>query len=201
MLRAIAAFAAASDPISVYSKETSVNNPSSNTVALVIAPKDFRDEELFVPLEALKKAGFTTVVASAKTSPATGMLGGTITPDKTIDHLRSGELAGILVVGGSGSPEFLWENKPLHALLRNMAATNKPVGAICLSPAVLAKAGLLKGKKATVYKDEKAIDALKKGGAEYSPEACVVDGLIVTADGPKAAEAFAEAFIKLLKLK
>lgn len=176
-----------------------VNNPLSNTVALVIAPKDFRDEELFVPLEALQKAGFLTVVASTKTGQAVGMLGGTVTPEKTIDHLRSGELAGIIVVGGGGSPEYLWENKPLHALLRNTAAVNKPVAAICLSPAVLAKAGLLKGKKATVYRDPAAIKALQTGGAEYVAEPCVVDGLIVTADGPTSSEAFVKAFLKLLK--
>jgi len=168
-------------------------------VGLVIAPEKFRDEELFVPEEALKKAGFNTVIVSTKAGKAVGMLDGQAIAEKTLDEVKDSDLSGLIVVGGLGSRDFLWEHLGLRTLVQNLVKSGKPVAAICLSPVVLAKAGVLKGKKATVYKDEKAIEELKKNGARFEDTPVVVDGKIVTGNGPNAAKDFAEEFIKLMK--
>ena len=171
---------------------------ATRTVALVIAPEQFRDEELFVPRQALEKAGFATVVASTRTGTATGMLDGTTEATVTIDALQASDLAALVVVGGMGSPKFLWDHAPLHALATALAGQGKPVAAICLSPVVLARAKLLAGRKATVYPDRKAVQEMKAAGAAYLDQPCVIDGAFVTANGPDAAQAFAEALIGLL---
>jgi len=70
------------------------------------------------------------------------------------------------------------------------------VGAICIAPGILARAGILKDKKATVFPSE--IETLKREGAHYSALPVVIDGKIVTADGPEAAEGFGKALVKTL---
>jgi len=72
----------------------------------------------------------------------------------------------------------------------------KVIGAICIAPVTLANAGLLKGRKATVWASEKA--RIETKGAIYTGADVQVDDNIVTANGPNAAKAFGEALLKLL---
>ncbi len=74
------------------------------------------------------------------------------------------------------------------------------MGAICIAPTILAYAGVLEGKKATVWnQDGKQAEILTKNGAEFVDELVVVDGKIVTANGPPAAEAFGKKILEMLK--
>jgi len=167
-------------------------------IALVIAPENFRDEELFVPLELLQKVGYRTTIASTRIGKAVGMLEGAAEVQSLISDLRAENLSGIILIGGTGAPAHLWDEPALRVLVQELAKVGKPIGAICLSPIVLSRAGLLKGKKATAWKDEKVITELKAGGAAYFDKSCVEDGLIITGNGPEAAAAFAKAFVKKL---
>lgn len=166
-------------------------NLKGTKVAIVIAPEQFRDEELFTPKEFLQEKGAHVTIASTKLEKATGMLGGSANPDVLIKDLEAEKLDAIVVVGGMGSPEFLWSNNELHQVLKEMASSNKVVSAICLSGAVLANAGVLNGKKATVWETEESKQALVKGGATYVANSTVQDGRIITANGPTAAQNFA----------
>ncbi|MBP7634398.1 DJ-1/PfpI family protein [Candidatus Ozemobacteraceae bacterium] len=172
---------------------------SKPVIACIIAPEKFRDEELFVPKAAFEKAGYQTVIASTRIGTASGMLGGFAIATCPIADLHAAELAALVVVGGSGSHAHLWGHAGLHALAREMSAAGKPVAAICISPAVLARAGILKGRKATVFKDEASIAELEKGEAIYEPQSCIVDGNIITASGPEAAAEFANEVLRLLR--
>ena len=167
-------------------------------VLMVIAPKDFRDEELFEPKKIFEEAGAGVSVASVKNVSASGMLGGKATPDLLVSEANADEYDAVVVVGGMGSPEFLWSDKKLHKLLRDINDRAKVVAGICLSGAVLAKAGLLEGKQATVYKTDESLKEFEKGGAKYINKDVVTDGRIVTASGPHAAKEFGKAIVKLM---
>lgn len=171
-------------------------------VALVIAPDQFRDEELFTPQQELEAAGAETIVASTKLEQAQGMLGGTAQPQKLIKDLKEKDYDAVVVVGGMGSPEYLWENKELHTLLQEVQKAGKVISAICLSGAALAKAGVLNGKKATVWEMPESVQALEEGKATYVKEPVVQDGKVITANGPEAAHEFATKIIaELSKVK
>lgn len=168
------------------------------TILMVVAPSGFRDEELFVPKQIFEAAGATVEIASTVRGTARGMLGGLVEPDLTVASARPEGYAAIVIAGGIGSPEHLWESAPLRALVSVAHEVGTPVAAICLSPAVLARAGLLRGRRATVYDDVRARHELTAGGAQYVPEPVVVDGNVVTATGPRDAEAFAKAVVRVL---
>lgn len=86
--------------------------------------------------------------------------------------------------------------------LQEIAQTGMLFGAICIAPRILAHAHVLSGKKATGWNhDQKLQDIFANAGAVYVAQPCVVDGNIITADGPKSAEIFSERIIEFLQKK
>jgi len=166
---------------------------------IVIAPLDFQDEELSKTIKELEKKDITYTIISTRAGIAVGMKGGKVLIDKTISDMQStDEQSALIIIGGSGTPGTLWNNKKLHALAIKYYEKQKVVAAICLAPAVLARAGILQGKKATIYNDDPAIEELKRGGATFVSSPTVVDGTIITANGPSAAPAFGEKIAKAI---
>lgn len=167
-------------------------------VLMIIAQNGFRDEELFVPKEVLERAGHSVKVASITRTKAVGSKGASVQPDMAAYEANPDFFDCIVVVGGPGSPA-LSENDAVLKLVSAAAKKGKVVAAICLGPMTLAKAGALMGKGATVWPDKGAIAVLRDNAARYKAEPVVVDGKVVTADGPQSAGAFGEEIAKLLK--
>jgi len=164
-------------------------------IAMIVAKNNFRDEEYLHPKEIFVKSGFEVETFSSSTGIAKGMLGATIKVDKKIDELKVEDYDAIVFVGGTGSTEY-WDNELAHKIANEAVKQNKVLAAICIAPVTLAKAGVLKGKKATVFSSE--IEQLKSCGANYTGKNVEVDGKIVTASGPHAAKEFGEKIKELL---
>ena len=162
---------------------------------MVIASKDFRDEEYLVPRKLLEAAGAKVTVASSKLGPARGMLGAIATPDLLLKDAKSADFDAIVFVGGSGAKEY-WSDAIAHALAVEFHAKGKPTSAICIAPVTLANAGLLKGKAITAWPD--VVARIVEKGAVKKSQGCVADGNIITADGPESAEAFGRALVAAL---
>ncbi|MCD6550370.1 DJ-1/PfpI family protein [bacterium] len=177
------------------------NTPLKNKkIAMIIAFRDFRDEEYFVPKGILEKAGAEILTASTATGTAIGADGGETKVDILLTDLNLDELDAVLFVGGPGCLKYL-DKEDSYDLLKEVVAKNKTLGSICISPVILAKAGVLKGKRATVWSsvlDKSSIRILEENGAIYEDKPVVIDGKIVTANGPAAASEFAQAVIKVL---
>lgn len=167
-------------------------------VLMVVAPDQFRDEELLEPKKILEQEGAEVIVASTKPGEARGMLGARVTPDRQLSEVKASEFDAVTVVGGMGSPQYLWDNSTLHDILREMKQAEKVVSAICLSGAALAKAGVLEGKAATVWPMPDSLKALEEGKAKYEESPVVQDGRVITANGPEAARQFGQAIVKEL---
>jgi protease I len=166
---------------------------------IVLAPENFRDEEFDVPKKTLEAAGVKVTVAGPTEGVYRGMLGMTAKPDLIFDHVNALDYDAIILVGGGGSPKWLWDNRKLHNIVFQAWQAGKVVAAICLSTAVLAKANILDGVKATVFPSPDALKVLDEKGVVYVKKPVVVDGKIVTAEGPGAAREFANAILKQLE--
>ena len=169
-------------------------------IAMIIAFRDFRDEEYLIPKKILSSAGAEIITASASLGRAIGKLGGEAEVNLLLENLKVEDYQAILFVGGQGAFKYI-DDQTSHQIAREAVKNNKVLGAICIAPLILAKAGVLQGKKAVVWSsvmDKSAVKILKESGAVYQDSQVVVDGRIITANGPQSAKKFAEAIIKIL---
>jgi len=163
---------------------------SNKTILMVIAPSDFRDEELFVPKDFFEKNGAEVVIASETKGTAKGMLGGTASANLSVTDADISDYDAVVFVGGSGIElHKLYENDAYLKLATDANSSGKVIGAICLGPMVPASAGVLSGKNATVF--ESGISHITVKGAKYTGAEVTRDGRIITGEGPHAAEEFA----------
>ncbi len=168
---------------------------SGKKVLMVIAKSKFQDEEYIEPRKALEDAGAVITVASSSLSTSEGMLGLKVKPDVLIGNAREEDFDGIVFVGGGGAAEY-FDSPAAHKLARSFYDHGKLTSAICIAPATLANAGVLKGKKATAFPSSEA--ALRTHGAIFMKQDVVSDGTIVTAVGPQAAKKFGEKLVEVL---
>lgn len=159
---------------------------------LVVAPRDFNDHEYEEARSALEEAGYGVAVASSRKGKASGTQGMEVEVDLELARAKAGDYAAVVFIGGEGA-KALFNDPDALKLAREAEAAGMTVAAICVAPAILARAGVLKGKKATCYPS--VADRLEAEGAEYVEEDVVVDGKVVTACGPEAAEAFGAAVV------
>jgi protease I len=165
-------------------------------VLLAVAPERFRDEELFVTQEVLKGGGHTTSIGSTRRGECRGSRGGTVTATISLSQAEAKDYDAIVFVGGGGS-RVLFNDAEALRLAREAHGRGRVVAAICLAPVILANAGVLKGRKATVAGTQsKAIEAK---GAQYTGPGVTVDGNVVTANAPKASRLFGQTIDELLK--
>ncbi|HEY9685844.1 MAG TPA: DJ-1/PfpI family protein [Coleofasciculaceae cyanobacterium] len=172
----------------------------AHKILMIIAPDQFRDEELLVPRKAFQAQGWTVDTMSTRIGEARGMLGAVESVAHDLPYAeaeaKNQGYDAVIVVGGMGSVEYLWDNTQLHRILQTISRQERVVASICLSGAVLANAGLLRGKRATVWEMPESLEAMKVGGCTYTGEPLTVDSNIVTANGPDAAQQFAQAVIE-----
>jgi len=170
-------------------------------IAIIIAPKDFKDEEYFVPKQVFESQNWQVHTVSYKFGTALGSDGGQVKIDVLARNLKPENYDAIVFAGGLGAFEYI-DNSEAHRIAQETVKANKVLAAICIAPVILAQAGVLKNKKATVWSsslDKKAIQKLEANNAVYVNKGVVEDSKIVTANGPKAAKKFAELIVKLLE--
>lgn len=164
-------------------------------VLMVIAHEIFRDEEYLQPKKILETAGIKVITASSSLEPATGKLGAIVYPDVLVQDSRVAEYDAIVFIGGSGSRNY-FHDPAAHALAKEAVEREKLLAAICSATGILAQADVIKGKKVTSFPTEAEI--IEKNGAHYTGKNVEIDGRLVTANGPAAAEAFGNALRKML---
>lgn len=171
-------------------------------VLFVVAKEGFKDIEFLNPSNIIRSAGYEIFIASnTKAGDIVRGAGGMeIKNDYALNEVAPEDFDMIVFVGGPGALNNL-ENDDSFKIIKRMVELNKPLAAICISPVILAKAGVLAGKKATVWSsesDKEPIGILEEKGAEYKNEPVVVDRKIITANGPKASEEFGKKLLEFL---
>ena len=182
------------------SQNNLISNKMNKKILMVVAFKDFRDEEYFVPKEILEKNGFTVETTSSQIGLAVGVEGGEVEITKTAKEIETKDYEGVIFIGGPGMTKEL-DNLDFQKLAQDFYQENKLVSAICIAPALLAKAKILENKRATIWSsplDKSAIKILKENNAIYVDQPVVLDGKIITANGPLAAQEFGQAIVNFL---
>lgn len=172
-------------------------------LVMAVAAENFRDEEFTVPRGYFESKGIAVTVASTRKGMCRGVMGAQANATLSLAEVDVSNFDGVVFVGGPGTPAVRRDLDAMR-IAKQFASAGKVVSAICWAGTILAKAGVLRGKKATVwYGDDPEMgmstgDYLKKMGANYTGEPVTVDGKFVTADGPRSAKRFAEEIVKVL---
>jgi len=165
---------------------------------LIISQKGFQDQEYNPIKDVLEKAHIEVETAAPEKSECIGKFGGKVMPEHAIDSVTIFNYDNIIVIGGPSAlslgnlPEF-------NHVIKTAWENQQKIGAICIAPMLLAQAGLLVDKKATVFPAPEAIEAFKRFKAHYVKELVVRDGNMITGNGPEAAESFGKEVVKMLK--
>ncbi len=169
-------------------------------IALIIAFENFRDEEYFIPKDVFEKNGAKVKTFSSSLGKAIGKFGGEAKADFLLEDLDVDNFDAIVFAGGPGAKQYIEDERCLE-IAREAEKMGKVLGAICIAPLILSAAGVLKGKRATVWSsslDKSAINILEASGAVYEDKRVVVEDKIITGSGPEAAESFAKTIMELL---
>lgn len=147
-------------------------------------------------IDLLRRAGLDVVTAGLDNRPVTASRGTLLIADTRLEDVVERTFDMIVLPGGLPGADHLAEDPRIVALLRSQDAAGRFSAAICAAPKVLARAGLLDGRSATVYPG--AVDPAAYPKVEFTDAAVVVDGTIVTSRGPGTAMDFALQLIELL---
>ena len=162
---------------------------------MVIAPKNFRDEEYFYTKDELVRAGHKVVVASLEDTAVSAVENKEVVVDLLLDECDVADYDAVVFVGGGGATCY-FENEKAKEMAYQTFEQGKVIAGICVAPRILAEADVLDGKKATCWSSEKEI--LEDCGAEVVEGHVVVDENVVTADGPDASREFGRKISELL---
>lgn len=163
---------------------------------MVISQENFRDEELFETKRALEEEGVEVKVASNTLNPAKGKLGGVIKPDILFKDINMDRFDSLIFIGGAGCVVY-WDDPLAHKLLHDSVSGGKITAGICSSVVTLARAGILSGKRATVFPGDS--QELIDKGVNYTAGNLEKDGNIITASGPLAAYEFGKKIAGALR--
>lgn len=170
------------------------------TVLLLVAGHGYQPVEYGTPKQILESSGIVVKTISNTMGTALATDGSKTDVDFTIDQINDiTNYAGLFIIGGGGALENL-DNPQVYKLVQKFAHASKPFGAICISPRILAKAGVLTGKKATGWDEDHELDMIfAQHDVNYVHKPVVTDGNIVTATGPRAAQEFGKAIVTIVK--
>ncbi len=160
----------------------------------------FEQIEALTPVDLLRRAGIeidTISVFNEKNVKSSHNV--IIETDKNMKDINFEDYDMLLLPGGPGTGNYEKSDFLLEKLLDFSKNNKKYIAAICAAPGVLARLGILKGKKAVSFP---AVESdLEKNGAVLLRENVITDGNITTSRGAGTAVDFSLRLIEVLKGK
>lgn len=166
----------------------------SQTSYIFLAP-GFEEIEALATVDAMRRAGMKIVeVSVTDTKHVTGATGQTVVADSLLTDIDPTDAEWIIIPGGQPGADNLHSSQKVNEIIKNQYERGGKIAAICAGPAVVvAPTGILKGKKATCYPG--LGNMIESEGGTYVKEPVVIDGNIITSEGPGTTLMFAKAII------
>ncbi len=161
-------------------------------IAILLA-EGFEEIEALTPLDFFRRAGLDAkTVSITEERLVRGAHGIQVTADAVANEFNANDVEALILPGGMPGAKNLDSSPFVDKAIRDIYAGGKRIGAICASPFLLGKRGLLKGERAVCYPGFEA----HLEGATVEDLPCLTSGRITTARGAGAA---AEFSIELLR--
>ena len=152
----------------------------------------FEEIEAIAVVDVLRRAGFDVVTTGLPSSIVEGAHGVKLIADKKIDNVNLDEFDALILPGGNPGYKNLGKSKIIMDAIESFEEKGKLVAAICAAPTLLAKAGILKDRRATAYPGlERELPRPRDGNVVY-------DENVITSKGPGTAIEFALKIVEVL---
>lgn len=166
-------------------------------MATVLVPlaTGFEEIEAISIIDVVRRSGINVIVASVNgDEDVRGAHGIVVKTDKSMKNIGVDDIDMIVLPGGGGGTKILAADEKVQALLKEMDAKGKHIGAICAAPFALYKAGVLKDRFTCYPSVEEDIN-----NSGYDATSNVVsDKNILTSRGPATAICFGLEIVKIL---
>lgn len=163
------------------------------TRALIPLADGVEEIEAVIVIDTLRRAEWDVVAAGIRPGPVTASRGVRLIPDAEWQKIDPASFDALILPGGARGTEELCRDVRVLETIRCLIAAGKIVGAICAAPLVLRSAGVLAGRRATCYPGL----AAQLAGAKYLSDRVVVDGNLITSQGPGTAFEFALRLVEM----
>ena len=158
----------------------------------------FEEIEAIAPIDILRRAELDVITVSISDSKTVaGAHGINVEADQLFTETTFGENDYYVLPGGYDGMLNLSAHQGVNELLTKQHNAGKKLAAICASPSVLGKLGILEGKEAICYPGFEG----NLTGATISKNSVVEDGNVITGKGPGVAVQFALKIVESLKGK
>lgn len=156
----------------------------------------FEEAEAVVTADLLRRAGIETLLVGLDDLTVRGGHGIAVTADLTLDHVDLNTLSMLVLPGGMGGVESIQMNLFAMALIQRARDKGCYLAAICAAPTILAYLGILDRRKAVCYP---GLEHDMGSAVVQTGKSVVVDGRIITGEGPGSAFEFGLKLIEVLK--
>ena len=143
--------------------------------AIVIAPRDFRDETASMAKGMFEKWKVEPVIASYTLKDCVGQHGAAYKPGMKAGDVRAGDFDAIFLVDGDGVDSFkLYDQFPLLDIVRSFSSNGKIVAGVNNAVKIIARANIVSGKKVSIPKDAETerLVRLYRGVVSREPMEC-----------------------------
>ncbi|MCX5687505.1 MAG: DJ-1/PfpI family protein [Candidatus Omnitrophica bacterium] len=163
--------------------------------AIILLATGFEEIEAVTVIDILRRAGIELTIAGLDGINITGSHGITITANKKLGGLLP-DFDAVIIPGGMPGALHLHNSSEVNDFIKKMHSIGAIIAGICAAPSVImAPIGILYDKTATCYPGDQ-IDFGKN--TRYENKAVVIDGNIITSQGPATAMEFAFAIVEKL---
>lgn len=159
-----------------------------SAIILIVIPQNrFSDPQLQELQSVFESVPLQTVVLSKSGCEAVGEMKTKVAPDGILvdwdkRFLPNKKYDAVVVVGGKGAKNSIWNDTILPQILTDHYRDGKVIGALGLSVVALARAGLLTRQETSAPDHELCARELEEAGAHISKEPLTTCDRIVTAE-------------------
>ena len=162
----------------------------------ILLGKGFEEAEAIVPADLLRRAGVEVALVGVGGKQIPGAHGITVTADLTLKELDPERVELLMLPGGMGGVEVLSGDVRAQALIQHCYDEGRWLAAICAAPTILANLGMLDRRRAVCYP---GLEDLMGSAVVQKGCQVVVDGHIVTGEGPGSAFPFGLKLVEILR--
>jgi putative intracellular protease/amidase len=165
-------------------------------VAIIIPPKDFKDETLAELKLMLDKWHIQAVISSYTSEECVGYHGAIYKPEVNAAKLEERKFDAVVFIDGPGVDSYkLYDFRPLLDTLRNFYASGMLIGAVGNAIKIVARANIISGVRIAVPNDAETRRLVQLYRGVLSERAVEIDRNIISARGYESITEFSNAIL------